>query len=154
LVIPNEPLASGTAQPVGFADAAAELFTGLLFEGAKQLGMNEESAAMAAVMVVIVNDLRGLRVNKVIDNVDDLLDAAGSFKHKGSGTKTLQGENTIEGNMNEVFETITDGFDSTSGGAKIHPDGRIIHQHNSKHGPTITVDQPGELQKKIRFKDE
>ena len=154
-IAPSGTKPSGAIQPIGFVDAAVTMLEGALIDFGVTLGFEREAAMTAVTSVFIINDIKGLKVNKVIKNVDDLLDAAGSFKHKGSGTKSLQGENTLQGNMNDVFETITDGFETTSGGAKIHPDGRrIIHKHNSKNGPTITVDEPGELQKKIRFKDE
>lgn len=77
------------------------------------------------------------------------MDAAGTFKNKGSGTKSIQGENKIGGSMQEVFEDFTSGMRSTPGGAKIHPDGRIISKHKSKNGPTISVFEKGQLQKKL-----
>lgn len=83
-----------------FVDVATAMMKGLLIEAGKVLGLNSEDAAL-----FIINDIRGLKVNKVIKNVDDLLDVAGKFR-KG---KTKIGENTIQGNINEVFNTITEG---------------------------------------------
>ena len=126
------------------------MMEGLLYEGGKLLGLNNEEAALAATSVIIINDLKGLKVDKVIKNVDDLIEAAGAFK-KG---KTRVGENTIDGDIDDVFETITDGGTTLESGAVKLEDGRIIHQHTSTATgeKTITVDQKDQRQKKIRFK--
>ena len=121
----------------------------LLTEAGLALGLDGEDAALAATMVVVVNDARGLKVNKVIRNVDDLLDAAGSF----SGRKTQAGENTIHGNVDDVFDSITEGGEALNSGAVRMGDGKVVHQHVSRDTGqrTITIDQEGQKQRKVRF---
>ncbi len=88
----------------------------------------------------------------LIKSVDDLIEAAGKF----SRGKTKIGENTIHQNINDVFNTITEGGKVLESGAVKMGDGRIIHKHVSKETghKTITVNQKGKRLKKIRFIDQ
>ncbi|MXV37645.1 hypothetical protein GO491_02965, partial [Flavobacteriaceae bacterium Ap0902] len=118
--------------------------------GIESTGVDKDDAAIISSVLVTVYDLKGLKVNKVINNVDDLLEAAGKFS-KG---KTKVGENTIVGNVDEIFETVTKGGVPTKGEAIKMPDGRYIHKHNStRRGGqnTITIDKAGKRQKKIKI---
>ena len=99
----------------------------------------------------MVNDLKGLKVKKVIDDIDDLIEAAGTF----SRGKTHVGENTIKGNIDEVFEHITKDAQPTKPGSKAFqlPDGRIVHKHVSASTGerTISINKAGDRLKKIRL---
>jgi hypothetical protein len=119
-------LATGAANSTGFVDAAAVMIEGLLYEGGKYLGMNDGDAALAATTILIVNDLKKLKINKVIKNVDDLIEAGGKFA-KG---KTRVAENKIAGNIDDVFDSITEGGEVLGSGAVII-NGRTIHKHVS-----------------------
>ena len=145
-------LPSGAVNSIGFVDLIAQTVEALLGEGGVAVGLSREQATMGAATILIINDLKQLKVNKIVKNVDDLLDAAGSFK----GKKTKIGENTMEGNVDDVFKTITEGGDVLESGAVRMPDGRVIHQHpsTSTGQNTITVDEVGQKQKKIRFNPE
>ena len=152
-ILTNTPLpASGAIQPKGFVDAVAVMVEGLLFEAGKALGLNSEDAALAATTVLIINDIKGLKINKVIKNVDDLIDAAGKF---GKG-KTKIGENTIKGNVNDVFNTISEGGELLESGAVKLSDGRVINKHvsSSTGQSTISINQEGQRLKKVRFEDQ
>jgi len=142
-------LASGAIQQVGFVEAVAIFVEGLLYEAGKALGLKGEDAALAASTIIIINDLKGFKVKKVIKNVDDLLDAAGKFS-KG---KTRIGQNTIKGNIDDVFKTITEGGEVLESGAVKMGDGRFIKKHvsTSTGQSTISVNQKGERLKKVRF---
>ena len=148
--------ANGAIQPIGFVDAAAIMVEGLLFECGKLLGLDNKDAALAATTVLVINDIRGLKIDKVIRNVDDLVEAAGNFTTPRSGTKSLVGENKIQADINDVFDKITEGGEVFESGAVRLQDGRIVHQHVSRDTGqgTITIDKEGEKLKKVRFKDQ
>lgn len=92
------------------------------------------------------------KFDKVIEGIDDLIDAAGSF----SGRKTKIGENTIQGNVDDVFKTVTEGGEALESGAVRMGDGRIISQHvsTSTGERTISINQEGQKLKKVRFENQ
>jgi hypothetical protein len=147
-------LPSPAIESRGFVDALAVMAEGILYETGKYLGLENEDAVLAASTVLIINDLKKLKVNKVIKNVDDLLEAAGKFS---KGKKTREGANKLKGNIDDVFKTITEGGEVLEGGAVKLPDGTFFKKYTSSSGgePSISINKPDQTKlKKVRFEKE
>jgi len=84
-------------------------------------------------------------------NSDDLIQAAGKFSNKPRGKV---GENTIQGNVDDIFNIITTGGTKRESGAIGMPNGSIKNKHSSQNGNTIDIRLPGESKNhKIRIED-
>lgn len=132
-------------------DIPFDLATMGIVQGSEALGMSEDNSMILAGVLIFVNDLKGIKVNKIINNADDLIQAAGRFSNKPRGKV---GENTIQGNIDDIFNTITTGGTKRKSGAIKMPNGTIINKHSSDNGNTIDIRLPGERKNhKIRVKD-
>lgn len=140
---------SGDALIMGnVLDIPIDLVTMAIVQGSETLGMSEDNSMILAGVLIVINDVKGLKVNKIIRNADDLIQAANKTAKQPRNTSTINKE--VTGNIDDIFNTITKGGSKNpKTGSVTMPDGTIINRHISTkgNGGTIDVNKGGEINK-------
>ncbi|WP_304419792.1 RHS repeat-associated core domain-containing protein [Profundicola chukchiensis] len=123
--------------------------------GIESTGIDKDDAAIVSSVLVTVYDLKGLKVNKVINNVDDLLEAAVKTAKQLRTASKINME--IIGDADEIFDKITKGMDigtTKQGYPRASVNGyEVINRVSTKgNGKTISVSKDG-IQTTIRVKE-
>ena len=121
--------------------------------GIGSTGIDKDDAVILSSVLVTVYDLKGLKVNKVINNVDDLLEAAVKTKNQPRSPSIVNSE--VIGDANKIYKEITRGrrTSSLNGAIKVGNEAIKIYDSSNGNGKTIHVNKNGIINK-IRVKTE